>query len=636
MKTGRNDPCPCGSGLKFKKCCESSSKSASGANSDNLPDTGEKLALAISYHQSNQLDRAAQLYQEIIQQEPANGNALHLLGVIEYQRGDFPQAAELIKKALALLPRVAEIHVNLGNVYKDMGRKDDAVASYRKALKINPLHGSACYNLGVVLHSMLSFTEAGEYFRKALTQQPQLAAEIYGKLGNISSEQCKISDSINYYKKALALDPGNSELHSSMLMTYQYDQAQTLASLHSAHLEWARLHEQPAQRFTQYANEPAPLRTLHIGYVSADFCRHPIGYFLLPVINAHDRNKVKVFCYSNRSDSDDMTEQLRARAECWSSIAGKSPLEVAEQVRADGIDILVDLAGHTASNCLRLFALKPAPLQVTWAGYTGTTGLSTIDYIISDSCETPEGTDQWYTERIIRLPGDYLCYTPPEYAPEVGQLPVLSAGGITFGCFNSLLKVNEAVISLWIRILHKLPAAKLLLITRQLGDPEISTHYRKMFAAAGVAKQVEFRGALAHKELLECYNEIDIALDPFPYSGGLSTLESLWMGVPVVTKAGTTFAGRHSASHLSVVGLPELIAETADEYLDIAFRLANDLPRLSGIRSGLRTKMIETVCDGSHFTRGLEAAFREIWTAWCEKNNAENEVCTSERFSSAE
>jgi len=314
-----------------------------------------------------------------------------------------------------------------------------------------------------------------------------------------------------------------------------------------------------------------------------------------------------------------MTEQLRTGADCWSSIVGKSPLTVAEQVRADGIDILVDLAGHSANNCLRLFALKPAPVQVTWAGYTGTTGLAAIDYLISDSCETPAGTDQWHTERIIRLPGDYLCYSPPEYAPEVGLLPALATGGITFGCFNSLLKVNEAVIASWIRILQKLPTAKLLLVTRQLGDPEISKRYRKMFAAAGIAKRVEFRGALAHKELLACYNEIDIALDPFPYSGGLTTLESLWMGVPVVTKAGTTFAGRHSLSHLTVVGLPELITATAAEYSDIACRLANDLPRLSGIRSGLRTKMLETICDGPHFTRNLEAAYREIWTAWCEK-----------------
>lgn len=617
MKTGRNDPCPCGSGLKFKKCCESSSKGGSEPSNRNLPDTGEVLALAISYHKSNQLDKAAQLYREIIQRNPANGNALHLLGVIEYQQGAFAQAAELMEKALALLPRVAEVHVNLGNVYKDMERTADAVASYRKALKINPFHGSACYNLGLILHNMLRYTEAGEYYRKALTQQPQFAAEIYGKLGNISSEQCRIPESINYYKKSLALEPGNYEIHSSMLMTCQFDPSQTPASLHAAHLEWAKLHERPTERFTHYANEPTPERRLRIGYVSPDFYRHPIGYLLLPVIQAHDRSIVEVFCYSNRSGSDDMTEQLRASADCWSSIVGKSPLDVAEQVRADGIDILVDLAGHTANNCLQLFALKPAPVQVAWAGFTGTTGLSTIDYLISDAYVTPEGADRWYTERIVRLPDDYICYSPPEYAPAVGRLPALAAEGITFGCFNSLLKVNEAVVTLWIRILHKLPAAKLLLVTRQFGDPEISTRYRKMFAAAGIANRVEFRGALAHKELLACYNEIDIALDPFPYSGGLSTLESLWMGVPVVTKTGATFAERQSANHLDIVGLPELIAETADEYLDIAYGLANDLPRLSGIRSGLRTKMIETVCDGPHFTRNLEAAYREIWKQWC-------------------
>jgi predicted O-linked N-acetylglucosamine transferase (SPINDLY family) len=291
---------------------------------------------------------------------------------------------------------------------------------------------------------------------------------------------------------------------------------------------------------------------------------------------------------------------------------------LAELIRADGIDILIDLAGHTAKNRLPVFVRKPAPVQASWAGYAGTTGLAAMDYLISDWQETPAGTDQWYCETIIRLPDDYVCYAPPAYAPPVGPLPALQGGGVTFGCFNNLAKLGEEVVGLWSRLLRGLPDSRLLLVTRQLAEPDTVARYRQLFARHGVARRVEFSPALPHAELLASYGRLDIALDPFPYGGGLTTLESLWMGVPVVTLAGQSFAGRHSLSHLTVAGLPELVADSEDDYLAIATGLASDLPRLAELRRGLRQRVAASpLVDGARFTANLETAYKQMWHRWC-------------------
>jgi protein O-GlcNAc transferase len=505
----------------------------------------------------------------------------------------------------------------LGNALKALGRLDEAAASYRKAIATKPNNAEAYNNLGNLLEDMNKLSDAITCYQKTLILIPD-HVDALNNLGSVFRNQGKFEQAVDCYKKALELKPDYSEVYSNLLFTLQYDPSQDMASLLEAHRNWGRLSGASGARKVSHTNNRAPERKLRVGYVSADFGRHPVGYFLLPVLASHNRSRFEVFCYSDRCIEDDLTCRLRDASDSWRTVFGISHSALDEMIRADGIDILVDLAGHTGHNRLLTFARKPAPVQVTWAGYVGTTGLSAIDYIISDWRETPEGADQWYVEKIERLPDGYVCYDPPDYAPAVSSLPAKENGFVTFGSFNNLPKVNPGVIALWSKLLQQLPGSRLLMLTKQLGDTETRGRYRKMFAELGVADRVEFCGALPHRDLLAKYGAVDIALDTFPYSGGLTTLESLWMGVPVVTLGGVRFASRHSVSHLTTAGVPELITEGAEEYLSVAISLAQDLKRLEDLRMGLRQRVAESpLCDGQRFTLNLEAAYRKMWGEWC-------------------
>ena len=309
---------------------------------------------------------------------------------------------------------------------------------------------------------------------------------------------------------------------------------------------------------------------------------------------------------------------LESSSDLWRDTSNCSDQELLELIAADGVDILVDLAGHTGGNRLPLFAQKAAPIQVTWAGYVGTTGLSTMDYLISDSNESPGYADDVTVERIVRLPDGYVCYAPPEYAPEIMPLPAYSNGYITFGCFNNLPKLNEDVIKLWSELLKRIPTSKIFLKTKSFNDQETRERYHQLFVNYGVElERVILEGDSRHPELLASYNRVDIALDPFPYSGGLTTLESLWMGVPVITLGGERFCSRHSLTHLTILGLTETIAADAETYITTALILAENLDHLAAMRSSLRPRMAASpLCNGVKFTRNLEAAYRSMWQAW--------------------
>ena len=289
-------------------------------------------------------------------------------------------------------------------------------------------------------------------------------------------------------------------------------------------------------------------------------------------------------------------------------------------IRSDRIDILIDLSGHTRGHRLLTFARKPAPVQLTAGGHYDTTGLDAIDYLIADRFHAPEGAERYFSEALIRLPHDYICYEPPAYAPDVSASPSMQRGNVTFGCYNNLAKLNDEVITLWVKILEHLPSARLRLQTRELNDVPTGERIRGVFAERGIArKRVALHGHVPHEQLLAAYAEIDIALDPFPYSGGLTTLEALWMGVPVVTLTGQTFCGRHSTSHLTNVGLSELVTTTPEDYVAVAVALARDPERLRVLRQGLRERMAASpLCDAKGYTRDLEAAYREMWQKYCE------------------
>jgi predicted O-linked N-acetylglucosamine transferase (SPINDLY family) len=344
-----------------------------------------------------------------------------------------------------------------------------------------------------------------------------------------------------------------------------------------------------------------------------------VGLLLLGARENLDRETMEAFCYSNRMAEDDITARFQ-RLATWRPASRLSDDELAEQIRADRIDILFDLAGHTGGNRLLVFARRPAPIQITWIGYVGTTGLEAMDFILADRYQIPEEADRYYVERVLRMPHGYVCFDPPDDAPSVEPLPAKAAGHATFACFNNPAKITPQVVACWSRILRRLPEARMILKYRGLDDERTQTHYRALFARHGIAgDRLEFVGWSPHAELLACYHRVDVALDPFPYNGGLTTCEALWMGVPVVTCPGETFASRHSLSHLSNVGLTETIARDLDEYVELAVGLAEDLPRLSGIRGGLRERMARSpLCDGPRFARDLMSLLRQVWREWVE------------------
>ena len=557
-----------------------------------------------------QMSRAAKL-------DPKNPRAWFSLGEMQQARGRLEQAAASYKKAVDLDPKLAPAHNNLAMVLHALGKPEEALASVERALAVEPGFALAQNMRGIVLQTLGRSGEAEASLRRAIGLDPKLALA-HNNLGTALMAQGRASEAKDVYRQALALQPGYLMARSNLLMCLQYDPEISPGELFREHGEYgkrvAALPKPP-----EYKNSREASRRLRIGYVSSDLRRHPVGYFLAPVLAHHDGENFEAVCYYGHAQEDEVTASLKRGAKLWRSTLGLGDRDLAALIRQDGIDILVDLAGHTALNRLPVFALKPAPVQASWAGYTGTTGMAAIDYLITDPWENPEGSEAYAVEKLARLPDDYVCYAPPDYAPDVGPLPVLATGDVTFGCFNNLAKINGKAIALWTELLRALPGSRLLLKNKELREEPARERIAAAFAAAGVADgRVILEGPSPHRQFLERYNGVDIALDPFPYSGGLTTLEALWMGVPVVTLGGATFAARHSLSHLNVAGLGELVARDKADYIAIALGLARDRERLAKLRAGMRARMLASpVTQAERFTRNLESAFRAMWRTWC-------------------
>jgi predicted O-linked N-acetylglucosamine transferase (SPINDLY family) len=405
-------------------------------------------------------------------------------------------------------------------------------------------------------------------------------------------------------------------------MHLHYDTRHDAGAIYREHLLFSKQYEAPlAGSIIPHSNECSLTRRLKIGYVSADFKKHSVAYFIEPVLARHRKEQVSVHCYADVGQGDEVTERLRGYADHWHSIVGMTDEQVAALIRSDGIDILIDLAGHTAQNRMLIFARKPAPVQVSWIGYPATTGLSAMDYKIVDGYTDPPGkTEQYYTEKLIRMPGSFLCYQPDKDSPAIETLPALTKGYITFGSFNNFAKVTPQVMDLWGDILKSVPGSRLVMKARSLADRPTRESVMERFIAKGVGgERVELLGwEPTTQSHLNTYNRIDIALDSFPYNGTTTTCEALWMGVPVVTLSGETHASCVGVSLLTNAGLPELIARTPEEYIALAVELANDVQRVESYRRELREKMTRSaLCDAEGFTAQLEMHYRQIWETWC-------------------
>jgi protein O-GlcNAc transferase len=526
--------------------------------------------------------------------------------------------AAYFQEAVRRAPGDAQAYFDLARAWARQRRGTEAVVCFRQALRLNPNFAAAHKRLGDVLSRRhgTPLDEAAACYREAIRCRPEYA-EAYDRLGCTLHDMGLPDEALAAHRHACELQPDSPTLHSSLLFDLHYHPAGDPAQLAVEHDRWNERHAAPLSAEIQpHINDPDPDRRLRIGYVSAHLGRHPVGRFLLPLFKERDRENFEVYCYSSLSQPDSLTAALRRLSDRWHSTAEVADEALADLVRQDQIDILVELDLHAPHNRLLTFARKPAPVQVTYLGYCSTTGLRTIDYRITDPYFDPPEQPSFYAEESIRLPETYWCYQPHANLPASGPLPALVNGHVTFGCFNNFSKVSWPAVTVWRDVLRQVPASRLLLHARPGSHRD---RVRAFFDEGGVdPDRVEFEEYTTERRYFDNYQRVDIGLDPFPCAGGTTTCDALWMGVPVVTLAGALALSRAGLSILSNVGVPELAARTPPEYVGIAAALAADLPRLAALRAGLRERMRRSpLMDGPRFARRMENAFRAMWRRWC-------------------
>ena len=614
------------------------------------------IEAAVAHHRAGKLADAVQAYRDILGRYPGFPEVYYNLGLALKDAGrhgeaeealraalaarplypealnalanllqtcDRPaEAVELYRRALEIRPDVAEIHNNIGNALKSLNRLEEALVHLEQATRLKPAFFEAYYNHGNALMALGRMGEAVARYRRSVAINP-LYAPAHNNLGSALKEQGRLKEAAASYRRAIEVAPGFADPQHNLLFSLIYRDDLSPAEIAAAHRDWGRAKaDPPAPVAPSFAVSREPERILRVGYVSPDFHEHPVAIFFEPLLAAHDARGFETFCYDDSLQADARTARLKALAAHWRPIRGLGAKAAADLVRADRIDILIDLAGHTARNRLALFACRAAPLQVSWLGYPATTGMQAMDYRLTDSVADPAGAEELHSEALLRLPSGFLCYGAPADAPDPSSLPAARQGAVTFGSFNNFSKLSPATVALWAELLQALPNARLVLKAKQSSDEETVARLRQEFAAHDIGRErLRFLTVRpAHGEHLATYDRIDVALDPFPYNGTTTSCEALWMGVPVVTLRGDAHAGRVGAALLTQLALTELIAEHRAGYLAIARDLAADLPRLASLRASLRDRVRERLCDAGRFAREVEAAYRQVWRHWCARS----------------
>ncbi|MGA3068131.1 MAG: tetratricopeptide repeat protein, partial [Tepidisphaeraceae bacterium] len=624
------------------------------------PDHGEAIGLlGMLYLQLDRPADAARVLRNAVAQTPQSPEIQYNFGLALCANQDWTSAIAAFESAIRLRPDYAPAYNGLGSALRATSQLAPALEAYRKAVELKPQTAGFWNNLGIVLQTLGQSAEGARAFERALTLKPDYAdalsnlataqrmngrpfqsaqtsrraiaiqerlPDAWNNLGNALRDCGQIPQAAEAYARAVEFAPRDAGFGSNLVYALHFQSDLDPAEVFRRHLEWNQRYAAPlATQIRRPGNDRDLNRRLRIGYVSPDFREHSVAYFLVNLFTFHDPAQFEIFAYADVPQPDKVTTRLQQWVAHWRSAVGLSDAILAEMIRNDRIDILVDLAGHTANNRLLVFARKPAPVQITHIGYPYSTGMTAMDYRFTDAYADPPGmTDPFHTEKIIRLPNTFLCFSPPNNAPDVGPLPQAKAGYTTFGSFNSLAKISTATIELWVRLLRAAPTSRLMIKSiGGLAEPEPKKMLLDHFVAGGIEPdRIVLREKLptgaAH---LELYNQIDIALDTYPYHGTKTTCDALWMGVPVISLAGPTHPSRVGVSLLSNVGLPNLVARSPQEYVQKGVELAGNPAKLAQLRAELRGRMSESpLCNGKEFARHIEDAYRQLWAEFCRRS----------------
>jgi protein O-GlcNAc transferase len=578
------------------------------------------VALGTTLDELGKWDDALFHHRRALQAQPGSAPVYGNLGITLLKQSQFAEAEACFRRALELDPKLTHLYLQLGNVCGRLGQRGDAIEAYRRYLQTNPNHGHCYCLLGIELQYCGLLLESIECYRRVIEMAPRDPIA-HNNLGVVYRQLSRLDEASAIWRRLLEIDPDNVAPLSNLIFLESSRADSSTASSFELARSFGAIAARKAKLLEAWPNSPEPERVLRVGFVSGDLRAHPVGYFLLSfltALKARATGRLELYAFSC-ANADDVSVRIQAQCHCWREVKDLNDETLVRQIGEDRIDILIDLSGHTGDNRLSAFAWKPAPVQATWLGYLGTTGVEAIDYLIADDWTLPPELEPHFVEGIWRLPKSYLCFTPPGEEDTIGPLPALANGYVTFGSFNNLIKVGPDVISLWARVLHAVPGSRLLLKTNQFIEPSVREEVALKFAQHGIEySRLMLEGPVPRADYLKPFNRLDIALDPFPYPGITTSVECLWMGVPFVTLAGKTFMSRQGVGLLNNAGLADWVAADEDDYVKLAARKAGDLQTLRQLRQELRARvLVSPIFDAESFARNFEEAMRAMWREWC-------------------
>ena len=577
----------------------------------------DQITVLVNLYNSGQMTETEQACRELLQAYPQSPVATNILGVSLIGQGRLQEAVASFDKAIQIKPDYATAYNSRAATLNQLGQSNEAIESCDKAIQLKPDYAKAYNNRGNARRQLGRLVEALKDFDKALQLKTNYTLA-YNNQGVALKDLGRVDEAMASFNKAIQLEPDYEDPYSNLLFALNY-----LPDLNlSDHIATARkfgelVTAKAGPRFPDYHCQPTPEK-LRVGLVSGDLRNHPIGYFLESVLSSIDPSTVELIAYPTAPTVDDLSERIKPFFSMWKPIYGQTDDAAANMIYADGVHVLLDLSGHTAGNRLLMFGHKPSPVQVSWLGYFATTGLNEMDYLIGDPYVTPPKDDEQFTEKIWRLPETRWCFTPPDIDMEVSVPPAVEHGYITFGCFNNTTKINDNVVALWAKVLDAVPNSRLLLKARQLRDQMTRENIIQRFAVHGIDnKRISLEESEDRQKYFAAYNRIDITLDPFPFTGGTTSVESLWMGVPFVSLTGASLVSKQGVGVLMNAGLSDWVAADEEEYIAKAVLFAADVDSLASLRAGLRSQVLASpLFDAPRFARNIEQALWDMWKQW--------------------